>query len=104
MSVLGRIQKGHNLFTKGNVELVFEDETMLQFKVKSNKKEYLVSINEHGFRCNECEDWTYRWKRCTEEGGSFLCAHCYAAMFKLAELRGVGQQATLQIPQVKEVG
>ena len=103
MSVLGRIQKGHKLFLQGNVDLVFEDETMIQFHVKSGKKEYMVSINTNGFRCNECEDWTYRWRPSTNNGGSFLCSHCYAAMFKLAELQGVSSPATLEVPQAKEM-
>lgn len=101
MSVLSRVTKGHKLFLKGNVDLVFQDEAMIQFHVKSGKKEYLVSINSNGIRCNECEDWTYRWKPSVNSGGSFLCSHCYAAIFKLAELRGIGQQATLQISGVE---
>lgn len=103
MSVQGRIQKGHKLFTSGNVGLVFEDESMLQFRVKSNKKEYLVSINNNGLRCNECEDWTYRWKPSTNMGGSFLCSHCYAAMFKLAELQEANNQAIQETTKIKEV-
>lgn len=103
MSVQGCIQKGHKLFTEGNVDLVFEDESMLQFHVKSNKKEYLISINNNGLRCNECKDWTYRWKPSVNNGGSFLCSHCYAAIFKLAELQEANNQAIPEITKIREV-
>lgn len=71
---------------ENKVELIFEDVNEFQFNVKSNEKEYLVSINEDGIKCNVCEDWQYRWKRAAEVGGSFMCSHCYAAMFKLADM------------------
>lgn len=101
MNPLGRIIKGFKLYQQGNVKLTFQDEGELQFTVKSGKKEYLVSINDNGVMCNRCEDWDYRWKRCMEVGGSFLCSHCYAALFKLAEIRGVGRQGVLNVIPVK---
>jgi|GEM_PF-1494766 len=95
MSTLNRIQKGFTLYRRGNVDLIFQDENEIQFNVKSGKTEYLVSINEDGIKCNVCEDWHYRWKHAAKVGGSFLCSHCYAALFKLSQLREIGTQGTL---------
>ena len=103
MSTLSRIQKGFTLYQKGNVDLIFQDENEIQFNVKSDKTEYLVSINEDGIKCNVCEDWHYRWKHATKVGGSFLCSHCYAALFKLGYLRGVGTQATLELVKIEGI-
>lgn len=103
MSTLNRIQKGFTLYRRGNVDLIFQDENEIQFNVKSGKTEYLVSINEDGIKCNVCEDWHYRWKHAAKVGGSFLCSHCYAALFKLSYLRGVGQQATLELVKMEGI-
>lgn len=103
MSTLNRIQKGFTLYQKGNVDLIFQDENEIQFNVKSGKTEYLVSINEDGIKCNVCEDWHYRWKHAAKVGGSFLCSHCYAALFKLGYLRGVGTQATVELVKMEGI-
>ena len=103
MSTLSRIQKGFSLYQKGNVDLIFQDDDEIQFNVKSGKTEYLVSINEDGIKCNVCEDWHYRWKHAAKVGGSFLCSHCYAALFKLSQVRGVGTQATLELVKIEGI-
>lgn len=103
MSTLNRIQKGFTLYQKGNVDLIFQDEDEIQFNVKSGETEYLVCINEDGIKCNVCEDWHYRWKHAAKVGGSFLCSHCYAALFKLSQVRGIGTQGTLELVKMEGI-
>ena len=92
---MNRIDKGFNLFQKGNVELVFSDDEELQFNVKSKKNVYLVSFINGVARCI-CEDFEFRFQReGNSKNGSFLCSHIFAAMFKLSELKGVNQQKNL---------
>jgi hypothetical protein len=96
---MGRLEKGFALYQKGMCNLVFEDEDEIQIEVKSKKITYLVSILNGVVRCNLCEDYEYRFQReGNSKNGSFLCSHCFAALFKLAELRGVkSSQATFNL-------
>jgi hypothetical protein len=96
-----RISKGFLLFQKGNVELIFEDEGMLQFNVKSGKIDYLVSITNGVLRCDLCQDFEFRFKKEAENGGALLCKHAFAALFKLGEIKGIGTQSTLEFADKK---
>jgi formylmethanofuran dehydrogenase subunit E len=100
-----RIEKGFELYQKGNVTLIFSDNEEIQFEVKSKKVSYLVSILGSVVRCNQCEDYEFRFQReSNAKNGSFLCSHCFAALFKLAEIRGVKQsQATLEFTDKKVI-
>jgi formylmethanofuran dehydrogenase subunit E len=90
-----RIEKGFELYQKGNVTLIFVDNEEIQFEVKSKKTVYIISILESVVRCNQCEDYEFRFQReSNAKNGSFLCSHCFAAMFKLSEIRGVKQSRT----------
>ena len=91
---MSRIVEGFKLYQKGNVFTLLYSEDDLQFRVISSKNKYLVSIVDNCIRC-ECDDWNYRYSQSKEEMSSFLCKHCYAALFKLAEVKGVNQQKQL---------
>jgi hypothetical protein len=100
---MSRIEKGFNLFQKGNVSLLFADEEMIQFEVRSKKKIYLVASIDGILRC-DCEDYQFRFQReSNAKNGSFLCSHCFAALFKLGEIRGIGSQSTLEFADRKVV-
>lgn len=96
MPNMNRITKGFLIFQKGNVELIYEDEGMLQFNVKSGKIDYLVSITEGSCRCDLCQDFEFRFKQEAENGGALLCKHIWAAIFELGKIRGIGSQSTLE--------
>jgi hypothetical protein len=100
---MSRIEKGFNLFQKGNVSLVFADEEMIQFEVKSKKTVYLVAIIDGILKCH-CEDYQFRFQReSNAKNGSFLCAHCYAALFELGKVKGIGSQSTLEFADKKVI-
>ena len=92
---MSRVDNGFKLYQKGNVELINDVPEELQFSIKSKGNEYLVVINDDKMRCIECEDWSYRFGEAAALMSSFLCKHCYAALFKLAEVKGVGKQSKL---------
>lgn len=79
---------------KGNVELDYSDSDYMFFNVKSKKETYMVDydVEEGVWRCI-CPDFNNRHKKAN---GSFACKHVLAAMFKLAEVKGVNAQATLE--------
>ena len=84
---MGRIEAGYSLYKQGNVTLVLEYHDEIQFEVKSGDIIYLVSIYADIIRCN-CIDFDKRYKSVSNaENGSFLCKHCFAALFKLSELK-----------------
>ena len=92
-----RIVEGFKLYQKGCVTIIDESDEELQFEVISNGTTYLVVMRAGSIKCIECADWTYRFGETVAEMGSFLCKHCNAAMFKLAEIKGVNQQKQLNI-------
>ncbi len=93
-----RVVNGHKLYLKGNVAVDHEDEEYIFFDVKSGKETYQVEYEkpEGAWRCI-CTDYNTRHQKAP---GSFLCKHILAALFKLAEVRGVGSQVALDV-QVK---
>ena len=100
---MSRVEKGFNLFQKGNVSLIFADEEMLQFEVRSKKKVYLVASIDGILKC-DCEDYQFRFQReSNAKNGSFLCSHCFAALFKLGEIKGIGSQSTLEFADKKVI-
>jgi hypothetical protein len=100
---MSRVEKGFNLFQKGNVSLIFADEEMLQFEVKSKKKVYLVASIDGILKC-DCEDYQFRFQReSNAKNGSFLCSHCFAALFELGRVRGIGSQSTLEFADRKVI-
>jgi hypothetical protein len=88
-----RMVEGFKLFQKGNVEIIFEDDEIIQLEVKSKKKQYLVEYDkEEGvIRCL-CPDYHGRHQKAN---GSFLCKHNWSCVFKLAQVRGVHSQEVL---------
>ena len=95
---MDRVEKGYTLYQKGNVTLKLAEDGEYQFEVKNKKTTYLVSIINGVVRCNECEDYGYRFQRESNAmNGSFLCKHCFAAIFKLGEIKGVKEQTSLMV-------
>jgi len=48
----------------------------------------------------ECDDWR---NRAPKDPGSFTCKHIDSCYFHLAELKGVGKQATLEFADKKVI-
>lgn len=94
-----RLDAGYRLYYRGKCSLIFEDDEEIQVQVTSGSTDYLVSIVDGVARCNTCEDYEFRFQReGNSKNGSFLCKHCYAALFYIAEIRGVkGSQATFKV-------
>lgn len=88
-----RSVNGFKLYQAGNVSITHEDEEYIFFDVKSKKETYLVEfeIPEGAWRCI-CTDYNLRHQKAP---GSFLCKHILAALFKLAEVKGVNLQRNL---------
>lgn len=89
---------GFKLYQMGNVSIDHEDEEYILFDIKSKKEIYPVEYekSEGAWRCI-CTDYNTRHLKAP---GSFLCKHILAALFKLAELKGVRSQVALDT-QVK---
>jgi len=98
---MNRLDSGFKLYQNGNCSLVFVDENEIQIQVQSGSKDYLVSIVDGVARCNLCEDYEYRFhKHGNAKNGSFLCKHCFAALFYIAEHRGVkNHQVTFKVKE-----
>lgn len=96
---MNRLDSGFRLYLRGKCSLVFEDDDEIQVQVQSGSTDYLVSIVDGVARCNLCEDYEYRFqKNGNAKNGSFLCKHCFAALFYIAELRGVkNHQAVFKV-------
>lgn len=94
---MSRIDKGFALYQKGNVSISSADDEEIQFEVLSNGTPYIVvmDLKMGSIKCVECEDWSYRYGDAVNVMASFLCKHCYAAMFKLGDIKGVGKQSKL---------
>ena len=88
-----RSVNGFKLYQAGNVSITHEDEEYIFFDVKSKKETYMVEFEklEGAWRCI-CTDYNMRHLKAP---GSFLCKHILAALFKLAEIKGVGSQTKL---------
>lgn len=84
---------GFKLYQMGNVSIDHEDEEYILFDIKSKKEIYPVEYekSEGAWRCI-CIDYNTRHLKAP---GSFLCKHILAALFKLAELKGVRSQVAL---------
>lgn len=63
--------------TEANITPIYIDDELIQVKVKSGNKTYLVSCLDDLFRCN-CDDFVNRGVN--REEGSFLCKHCLAVI------------------------
>lgn len=92
-----RLIEGYKLYKRGNVDLLFEDEELIQFEVLSSKEYYTIDLDlPAGVARCLCPDYMYRHQGAdTGLDGSFICKHLWASFFKLAEHRGVGSQNTL---------
>jgi len=89
-----RITRGYAVYQHGHVTLIEADieHESYHFQVKgSNHELYNVHYEEGSWLC-ECEDWR---GRAPKDPGSFTCKHIDSCYFLLAEIKGVGSQATL---------
>lgn len=95
---MNRIDSGYQLFLKGKVRLLPQThEDFIEFEVDgSNHMKYKVEfdLKEGTARCfaEGCPDYENRAKYAD---GSFTCKHINAAFFKLAEIKGLHEQTTL---------
>lgn len=95
-----RISRGFSVYQHGHVELIEADveHESYTFQVQgSNHEVYNVHYEEGSWLC-ECHDWR---NRAPGDPGSFTCKHIDSCYFKLAELKGVNKQSTLEFAGVK---
>ena len=98
---MNRIIEGFKIYQKKDISLLFADDIMMQFEAKSKKKKYLVANVDDVMRC-DCPDFTFRFEKSNNaHNGSFLCKHCYASLFLLAEIKGMKEQHKLPIHQTE---
>jgi hypothetical protein len=91
---LKRIDKASELVDKGLIEIIFEDETMIQFKVyslNSRQRSHIVSYDGVRFSCL-CGDGSKR---------NADCYHKVGCSYFLRDLRREGQ-TSLEDKKVKE--
>ena len=94
---LDRIDSGFKLNRDKKVRLKEYDSknAYYEFEVESRTtkgKIYPVYCDNGHWNCPECPDFTNRWN----EAGALTCGHIAACFFKLAEIKGVNQQAKLE--------
>jgi len=91
---MNRIDAGYQLYLKGKVELIKADKDGLLFEVEgSDHGTYQVEYDsqEAAWICI-CPDYHGRHQKAM---GSFTCKHIDAAFFKLAAIKGLHEQKTL---------
>ena len=108
---VNRMDEGWKLYQKGNVTLQYQDDRYYAFEIPGQGKIKILNEEDDGFSALAtrvkydvvydgeewmclCEDFQFRNPNSI---GAFSCKHIFAAMFKLAEMRGVNQQTTLNM-------
>lgn len=106
-----RIAEGYKLYQKGYVKFKAETNGFYEFEVLGSKPRkkgeprpvYYINFMDFGAIHCPCPDF----KRNAERYGEpFYCKHIVACFFKLAELKGVGQQVTLTgaVDELRQAG
>lgn len=100
-----RLLAGFQLWQKGKVKFLCETDGLYEFEVTGSKPKkgdrpvYYCTIKEGVGFCNECGDFKSRWNKVT---GSLFCKHLFGCIFKIAEIKGVNQQAVIELVNEKE--
>lgn len=97
-----RLADGFKLYQKGYVTFKGETNGLYEFEVmgtkpkKGDRPVYYVTCKDGVWYCNQCWDYATKWDEYT---GSFNCKHIHACMFKMAEIKGINQQKTIELPR-----
>jgi len=101
-SKTNRITRGYAVYQHGHVTLLEADveHESYTFQVKGSNHQVYNVHNEEGSWLCDCADWRGRGPN---DPGSFTCKHIDSCYFLLAELKGVGKPATLELADKKVI-